>query len=209
MVAALARRCRCRPASPSSRVAVHTADAHVRQPLLQDLQERPGVRRRGRKMRLGGADPARVGRVRPNGDPRVDQVVTMQLRCDQDEAVLVHAHAGDSVAEVGAEEPQDRLGVPCRGVELLVEGAAADAQLLHRSVVELVEQDADRLVQRTELEEGLVAEPGQYPPLGDEYAGLDESLRQSSNLHRVLLKHRRFASPIRSIRSGAPASRSW
>ena len=38
---------------------------------------------------------------------------------------------------------------------------------------------------------------------------LDGRLRQSSRLHRMLQKHRRYASPIRSIHSGAPVSRSW
>ena len=54
--------------------------------------------------------------------------------------------------------------------------AAADAQLLHRPVVELVEQDADRLIQRAELEEGPVPEPGQYPPLRDQYGVFHGSL---------------------------------
>ena len=63
-----------------------------------------------------------------------------------------------------------------RAIELLVETAAADAQLLQRPVVELVEQDADRLVERAEVEEGLVAEPGQYPALGHEHTGFDGGL---------------------------------
>ena len=45
-------------------------------------------------------------------------------------------------------------------------------QLLHRPVVELVEQNADRQVQGAEAEERLVAEPGEYPPLGQEYCAL-------------------------------------
>ena len=65
-----------------------------------------------------------------------------------------------------------RQGAQGRTVGLLVEGAAADAQLLHRPVVELVEEHADRLVQGAEAEERLVAEPGEYPPLGQEYCGL-------------------------------------
>ena len=100
-----------------------------------------------------------------------------------------------------------RQGLEGRTVELLVEGAAADAELLQRPVVELVEEDADRLVQRAEAEERLVAESGEYPVLGQKYSSLDRSLRQSSKLDRVPQKHRRFASPIRSIRSGASASR--
>ena len=43
-------------------------------------------------------------------------------------------------------------------------------------VVEVVEQDADRRVQRAEVEEGLVSEPGQDPPLGQEYGGFDRGL---------------------------------
>ena len=57
-----------------------------------------------------------------------------------------------------------------RAVELLVQRAAADAQLLHRPVVQLVEQDADRGVECIELEEGLVAKTRENPALGDEYA---------------------------------------
>ena len=57
-------------------------------------------------------------------------------------------------------------------VELLVEDAAADAELLQRPVVERVEEDADRPVQGAELEEGLVTEPGEYPALDQEYAVL-------------------------------------
>ena len=53
-----------------------------------------------------------------------------------------------------------------------VEGAAADAELLQRPVVERVEEDADRPVQGAELEEGLVTEPGEYPALHQEYAVL-------------------------------------
>ena len=34
----------------------------------------------------------------------------------------------------------------------------------------------DRRVQRAELEEGLVAEPGEYPPLGQKYTVFDRSL---------------------------------
>ena len=63
-----------------------------------------------------------------------------------------------------------------RAVELLVEGEAADAELLHRPVVERVEEDADRPVQGAEAEEGLVAEPGEDPPLHQEYARLDLAL---------------------------------
>ena len=63
-----------------------------------------------------------------------------------------------------------------RAVELLVEGAAADAELLHRPVVEVVEQHADRRVERSEVEEGLVAEPGEDPSLRQEYARLHRTL---------------------------------
>ena len=42
----------------------------------------------------------------------------------------------------------------------------------HRPVVELVEEHADRLVQGAEAEERLIAEPGEYPPLGQEYCRL-------------------------------------
>ena len=56
-----------------------------------------------------------------------------------------------------------RQGLERRPVDLLVEGAAADAQLLHRPVVELVEEDADRRVQGAEAEERLVAELGEDP----------------------------------------------
>ena len=54
----------------------------VRQPILQDLLERPGVRRRGGKMRAGGADPARARAVRPYRDARLDQTISGEFRRD-------------------------------------------------------------------------------------------------------------------------------
>ena len=41
------------------------------------------------------------------------------------------------------------------------------------------------------------------------HTSLHRTLRQSCRMLPVLLKHHRFGSPTRSIRSGAPASRSW
>ena len=73
-------------------------------------------------------------------------------------------------AELPAREDvaRGRRGPQGGAVELLVEGAAADAELLQRPVVERVEEDADRPVQGADLEEGLVAEPGEYPALDQE-----------------------------------------
>ena len=81
-----------------------------------------------------------------------------------DDDVVVHV--GAAVLPVREDVARGRQGLEGRTVELLVERAAADAQLLHRPVVELVEEDADRRVQGAEAEERLVAEPGEYPALG-------------------------------------------
>ena len=85
------------------------------------------------------------------------------MAVDLDVVVDVHPDGLPLREDVGA-VGQRAQGRP---VELLVEGAAADAELLQRPVVERVEEDADRPVQGAELEEGLVTEPGEYPPLGD------------------------------------------
>ena len=55
------------------------------------------------------------------------------------------------------------------GLELMVAGVGHRAEL---HGVELVESLFDRRVQGPEAEERLVAEPGEYPPLGQEYCGL-------------------------------------
>ena len=58
-----------------------------------------------------------------------------------------------------------RQGAQGRPVGLLVKGTAADAQLLQRPVVELVEEHVDRLVQGAEAEERLErAGDGPFPP---------------------------------------------
>ena len=77
---------------------------------------------------------------------------------------------------VGQDVAGGGQGPQRRAVELLVEGAAADAELLHWPVVEFVEPDADRPIQRAEFEEGLVAEPGQDPSLGHEHTAFDDRL---------------------------------
>ena len=115
---------------------------------------------------------------------RVRGVADLDLLADQLERHAIDVALDlDVVVDVGAAQlpvrqdvARGRQGPERRPVDLLVEGAAADAQLLHRPVVELVEQDADRGVQRAELEEGLVAEAGEYPPLCDEYTILHSSL---------------------------------
>ena len=91
-----------------------------------------------------------------------------------DEDVVVDVEAAQ--LPLREDVARGRQGLEGRTVELLVEGAAADAQLLHRPVVELVEEDADRLVQGAEAEERLVAESGEYPALGQKYSSLDRSL---------------------------------
>ena len=58
---------------------------------------------------------------------------------------------------------------------MLVEGTPADAELLRRPVVEPIEEDADRRVERAKGEEGLVAEAREDPPLG--HASLPASPR--------------------------------
>ena len=101
-------------------------------------------------------------------DLLADQLVGHAVGVALDRDVVVDVDA----ARLPAREDvaRGRQGSQGRAVELLVEGAPADAELLHRPVVELVEEDADRPVQSAEVEEGLVAEPGEYPALGQEYA---------------------------------------
>ena len=103
-------------------------------------------------------------------DPLADQLVGHAVEVAVDLDVVVDVDAADLPAreDVG----RGRRGPQGGAVELLVEGAAADAKLLQRPVVERVEEDADRPVQGAELEEGLVAEPGEYPALHQEHAVL-------------------------------------
>ena len=67
-------------------------------------------------------------------------------------------------------------GLQCRAVEPRIARASADPELLHRTVVELVEQRPDRAIQGVETEEGLMAQPGENPPLGEEDAVFDRGL---------------------------------
>ena len=115
---------------------------------------------------------------------RVRGVADLDLLADQLERHAVDVALDvDVVVDVDAaplpvrqDVTRGRQGPQRRAIDLLVQGAAADAQLLHGPVVELVEQDADRRVQRAELEEGLVTETGEYPPLCYEHTILDRSL---------------------------------
>ena len=61
-------------------------------------------------------------------------------------------------------------------------------------------------VEVVEVAEGAGGEEG-VPEVLD--LAFDFPLLQSCRLLPVLLKHHRFLSPIRSIRYGVPASRSW
>lgn len=87
----------------------------LRKPILHDVLERPGVWRRGGKIRVASTDPARERPLRPHRDARLVPVVARQLSREHDETVLVHPHPRDAVAQGRAEEPHDRLGVPRRG----------------------------------------------------------------------------------------------
>ena len=129
--------------------------------------------------RVGGHAPALEEDLDGGGgvadlDLLADQLVghAVEVAVDLDVVIDVDATRLPAPQDVarGGEGPQSRA------VELLVEGAAADAELLQRPVVELVEEDADRPVQGAELEEGLVTEPGEYPPLDQEYAVLGGGL---------------------------------
>ena len=118
-------------------------------------------------------DLDRVGRV-ADLDLLADQLVRHAVDVVLDRHVIVDVDAAS--LPLREDVTRGRQGPQRLAVELLVEDAAADAQLLHRPVVELVEQDADRGVERTELEEGLVAQTGEYPPLCNEHTILDRSL---------------------------------
>ena len=78
---------------------------------------------------------------------------------------------------VGVDVPLRGERLERRPVELLEPLAAALAAVpLHRPVVELAEQLGVPLVEGGEAEEGLVAEAGEDPPLGDEDSHLDLGL---------------------------------
>ena len=124
-------------------------------------------------------DLDRVGRV-ADLDLLTDQLVRHAVDVVLDRHVIVDVDAAS--LPLREDVTRGRQGPQRLAVELLVEDAAADAQLLHRLVVELVEQDADRGVERTELEEGLVAQTGEYPPLCNEHTILDRSLVQGSRM---------------------------
>ena len=118
-------------------------------------------------------DLDRVGGV-ADLDLLADQLVRHAVDVALDLDVVVDVDAAQ--LPVREDVARSGQGPQRRAVELLVEGAAADAELLNRPVVQRVEQDADRRVERAELEEGLVAESGEDPPLCHEYAVLDGSL---------------------------------
>ncbi len=94
---------------------------------------------------------------------RVVVVVDLDVIVDVDAAALP---VGVDEA-LGGQRPQ-------RGpVEPLKQSAAAGAVDAHRALVQVVEQLGDTDVEGGEREEGLVAEPGQDPALGDLHRHLD------------------------------------
>ena len=96
-------------------------------------------------------------------------------------------------------------GLQCRAVEPRIARASADPELLHRTVVELVEQRPDRAIQGVETEEGLMAQPGENPPLGEEDAVFDRGLvaglpRAGRDHHGPVVRRQLL---IRSIEPGS------
>ena len=87
---------------------------------------------------------------------------------DLDMVVDVHATG----LPLGEDVARGREGLERRAIEPRIERAAADALLLHRAVVELVEQRPNRGVQRGQAEERLVPEAGEDPPLGHQHTHL-------------------------------------
>ena len=84
--------------------------------------------------------------------------------------------------------------------------AAVELVGVRPPVGDLVAPASELGVDVVEVAEGAGGEVGVAQVLD---LPLDFSFRQSCRMLLVLLKHHRFGSPTRSIRSGAPASRSW
>jgi hypothetical protein len=134
---------------------------------------------------------------RPAGEPHIDTATDQPVRYRVEGLIDFDVIIGMDLCgfPFGVFERHIRQRRQCRPFDLLEQTPAGLAELTHRPVVQVLQQNADGGIQIGETEESPMAKPRQYPALDDQHRAFDLGLvarlaaARRQNRRVVVLRH--------------------